>query len=154
MIDAPTNTAAGWGERTGGALIDLTIMFATLVAGVVAGAIIAASGGWRVPIGVVIVIAGVAGAALYAPLLVCRRGEGNGLTLGKRAVGVRAVRDDGRPVGFWLGMLREVVVPIVIGIVITGGLFWLIDALWPLFDDRNRAIHDIVSATHVVKLEG
>jgi uncharacterized RDD family membrane protein YckC len=153
LSDASRASTARWGERTGGALIDLTIMVTILAAGVLVGAILAASGGWRIALGVLVILAGVLGSILYAPLMVARPGEANGLTVGKRAVGVRAVRDNGRPIGFWLGVLREFVVPILIGIIITGGLFWVIDALWPLFDDRDRAIHDIVSATHVVKLE-
>jgi uncharacterized RDD family membrane protein YckC len=80
-------------------------------------------------------------------------GPGNGQTVGKRATKLRVVRDGGQPVTFWLGMLREFVVKIFFGLLVTGGLCWLVDALWPLFDDRNRAVHDMVSETRVVKLE-
>jgi uncharacterized RDD family membrane protein YckC len=154
MSEEAAGNQAEWGERTGGALIDLTIMIVIIGAGTVIGTILLASGGWRIALGIWIILAGVVGSIVYAPVMVARSGNGNGLTMGKRAVGVRAVRDDGRPIGFWLGMLREFVVPIVFGILLTGGLFWLVDALWPLVDSRNRAVHDIVSGTHVVKLEG
>lgn len=152
MSEEAASNQAGWGERTGGALIDLTIMVVIIGAGIVIGPILVASGGWRIALGIGIILAGVVGSIAYAPVMVARSGNANGLTLGKRAVGVRAVRDDGRPIGFWLGMLREFVVPIVFGILLTGGLFWLVDALWPLVDSRDRAVHDIVSGTHVVKL--
>jgi uncharacterized RDD family membrane protein YckC len=153
MNEAAAGNQAGWGERTGGALIDLTIMIMIIGGGTLIGTIVLVSGGWRIALGILIILAGVIGSIVYAPVAVARAGESNGLTLGKRAVGVRAVRDDGKPIGFWLGMLREFVIPIVFGILVTGGLFWLVDAFWPLVDSRNRAVHDIVSGTHVIKLE-
>jgi uncharacterized RDD family membrane protein YckC len=150
---APPANAADWGERTGAALVDLTIAVFLFFGGVVAGAIIVTLGGWAIAVGVALIVAGPAAAILYAPLMLARKGEGNGQTVGKRAVNLRVVRADGRPVGFWLGMLREFVVKQLIGIVLTGGLFWLVDSLWPLFDDQDHAIHDIVAETDVVKLD-
>jgi uncharacterized RDD family membrane protein YckC len=144
---------ADWGERTGAALVDLAIAGFVLVAGIVAGAILVAVGGWAIAVGIVLILAGLLGAILYAPLMMARDGAANGQTIGKRAAKLRVVRDDGAPVTFWLGMLREFVVKQFFGILVTGGLFWLVDALWPLFDDHDRAVHDMVSETHVVKLE-
>jgi uncharacterized RDD family membrane protein YckC len=37
--------------------------------------------------------------------------------------------------------------------VITGGLFLLVDALWPLFDRQGLALHDIAMQTRVVEVE-
>jgi uncharacterized RDD family membrane protein YckC len=68
-------------------------------------------------------------------------------------VEIRVVRADGAPVTFGLGLLREFVVKQLFGIALTGGLFWLVDALWPLFDDQDRAVHDIIAETHVVRAE-
>jgi len=28
---------------------------------------------------------------------------------------------------------------------------WLLDVLWPLWDDQNRALHDMAVQTHVVR---
>ena len=152
-VDAPAPTA-DWGERTGAALIDLAIATFLFVFGIAAGAILIAVGGWAaIAAGIGLIVAGPLAAILYAPLMLSRHGPGNGQTVGKRAAKLRVVRDDGQPVTFWLGMLREFVVKLFFGILVTGGLFWLVDALWPLFDDRNRAVHDMVSETHVVKLE-
>jgi uncharacterized RDD family membrane protein YckC len=148
----PPANAADWGERTGAALVDLTISLFLFFVGVVTGAIIVTLGGWAIAIGVALIVAGPAAAILYAPLMLARKGEGNGQTVGKRAVNLRVVRADGRPVTFWLGMLREFVVKQLIGIALTGGLFWLVDSLWPLFDDQDHAIHDIVAETDVIKL--
>lgn len=150
MKDAPAEGTAGWGERTAAALIDLVVAFAIFLAGLVVGAIVLAAGGWGIAAGVTLMLAGAVTAAIYAPLMESRPGDANGVTLGKRAAGLRVVRNDGRPIGFWLAVLREFVLPILIGILITGGVFWLIDALWPLFDGHDRAVHDIVCETHVV----
>ncbi|HZA59385.1 MAG TPA: RDD family protein [Solirubrobacterales bacterium] len=148
----PPANAAEWGERTGAALVDLTISLFLFFVGVVAGVIIVTLGGWAIAAGVALIVAGPAAAILYAPLMLARKGQGNGQTLGKRAVNLRVVRADGQPVTFWLGVLREFVVKQLIGIVLTGGLFWLVDSLWPLFDDQDHAIHDIVAETDVIKL--
>jgi uncharacterized RDD family membrane protein YckC len=144
---------ADWGERTGAALVDLAIAIALLSVGVAAGAILIAVGGWAIAPGVILILAGVAGSIVYAPLMLARAGAGNGQTIGKRAAKLRVVRDDGAPVGFWLAVLREVVIKFFFGLVVTGGLFLLVDLLWPLFDDRDRAVHDMISETHVVKTE-
>ena len=153
MNDAADARTADWGERTGGALVDLTIAFALFVAGIVLGSIAISAGDWGVAVGVLLIVAGTLAATLYAPLMLSRQGAANGITIGKRAAGLRVLRNDKRPIGFWLGVLREFVLPILIGILLTGGLFWLVDALWPLFDDQDRAIHDIVCETRVVKLQ-
>ena len=137
-----------WGERAGAALVDLTIAILLLAVIVVLGALILSAGGWAVGVGALVMLAGPLAALLYAPAMMARQGEANGLTIGKRMVGVRVVRDDGRPIGFWVALARLLVV--VVGTAITGGPFLLIDALWPLFDRRDRAIHDIVVETHVV----
>jgi uncharacterized RDD family membrane protein YckC len=152
-VNADAALTADWGERTGAALIDLAIAAFLLVVGIAAGAVLLAVGGWAIAPGIALILAGPAAAILYAPLMLARKGDANGRTIGKRAASLRVVRDDGQPVTFWLGMLREFVVKQFFGIVVTGGLFWLVDSLWPLFDDHDRAVHDMVAETHVVKLE-
>jgi uncharacterized RDD family membrane protein YckC len=153
--DASANAGAStadWGERTGAALVDVAIAGFLLVFGIVAGSILIAVGGWGIAAGILLIVAGLLGAILYAPLMMAREGPANGQTVGKRAAKLRVVRDNGLPITFWLGMLREFVVKQFFGILVTGGLFWLVDALWPLFDDHDRAVHDMVAETHVVKL--
>ncbi len=90
-------------------------------------------------------------ALLYAPLIMART---NGRTLGKMATGCRVVRVDGRPVDFGWALLREAVVKgLGLGLVggITGGIAYLVDFLWPLWDDENRALHDMVVSSRVVR---
>jgi uncharacterized RDD family membrane protein YckC len=89
-------------------------------------------------------------ALLYAPALMART---NGKTLGRMATGIRVVRATGEPITFGFAMLREVAVKaLLFGLAgsITGGIANLIDYLWPLWDEENRALHDFVVNTRTV----
>jgi uncharacterized RDD family membrane protein YckC len=91
-------------------------------------------------------------ALLYAPALMART---NGKTFGRMATGIRVVRANGKPIDFGFAMVREVAVKtLLFGVVvggITGGLGILADYLWPLWDEENRALHDFVVDTRVVR---
>jgi uncharacterized RDD family membrane protein YckC len=90
-------------------------------------------------------------ALLYAPFLMART---NGKTLGRMAVGNRVIRASGEPMTFVWAMLREVAVKaLLFGFVssFTFGLASLLDVLWPLWDDENRALHDFIVDTRTVK---
>jgi uncharacterized RDD family membrane protein YckC len=89
-------------------------------------------------------------ALIYAPALMART---NGQTLGRMATGIRVVRASGEPITFGFAMLREVAVKgLLFGIAgsITGGLANLVDYLWPLWDEENRALHDFVVNTRTI----
>ena len=89
-------------------------------------------------------------ALLYAPALMART---NGKTLGRMATGIRVIRADGRPITFGFAMLREVAVKtLLVGIAsgLTGGIAYLVDVLWPLWDEENRALHDFVVNTRTI----
>jgi uncharacterized RDD family membrane protein YckC len=91
---------------------------------------------------------------LYAPLLMRRPGAHNGQTWGKQLFGIRVVRTSGVPMDFVWSGLREVVVKLLaVGVASTfiPILPWLLDNLWPLWDDENRAAHDFIVETRVVK---
>ena len=88
---------------------------------------------------------------LYAPYLMARW---NGQTLGRKAVGIRVIRANGEPMTFWFAMLREVVVKaLLFGFLgsITFGIASVLDVLWPLWDEENRALHDFIVNTRVIK---
>ena len=90
-------------------------------------------------------------ALLYAPLLMSRT---NGQTLGRMVVNIRVIRADGGPMTFGFAMLREVLVKsLLVGAIasVTFGIAWLLDILWPLWDEENRALHDFVVNTRVIK---
>jgi uncharacterized RDD family membrane protein YckC len=88
---------------------------------------------------------------LYAPALMART---NGRTVGRSVTGIRVVRVDGAPMTFGFAMLREVAVKaLLFGVAgtLTGGIANLLDVLWPLWDEENRALHDFVVNTRTVR---
>jgi len=154
---------ASWGSRFGAQLIDwlvllvpVVVLFMVIVAGAVGisgdddvstGAAIAS-----VVLYIVLVLAIL---LLYAPLLMMRAGPHNGQTLGKQLVGISVVRNNGEPMGFGWSALREVVLKgLAVGIAsaIIPLIPWLLDYLWPLWDDENRALHDFAAQTHVIRV--
>jgi uncharacterized RDD family membrane protein YckC len=152
-------TLAGWWSRVGAALIDgvivavgallILLLFSSVfsvgffasdeagVAGLIVGLLLS-----FVAIAIV--------ALLYAPLMMART---NGKTLGRMALGIRVVRASGEPMTFGWAMLREVAVKsLLFGAAgsITLGVANLLDVLWPLWDDENRALHDFLVDTRTV----
>jgi len=154
---------AGWGARLGAYAIDGLIVFVpfAIVFAVLAGAVgITGNGNDDTALGGVIValvlsvLVFALVALLYAPLLMRRAGERNGQTLGKQVVGIRAVRDNGQAWTFGPAALREVVLKnIAVGIAssIIPLIPWFLNFFWPLWDDQNRALHDMAVSSHVVK---
>ena len=58
------------------------------------------------------------------------------------------------PFGFGAAVLREVVLKqLAVGIAssIIPFIPWFLDYFWPLWDDQNRALHDMGASTHVIK---
>jgi uncharacterized RDD family membrane protein YckC len=89
-------------------------------------------------------------ALLYAPAMMSRT---NGRTLGRMAVNIRVIRTGGEPITFGFALLREVLVKsLLVGLIssATFGLAWLLDILWPLWDEENRALHDFVVGTRTI----
>jgi uncharacterized RDD family membrane protein YckC len=116
-------TLASWGDR----------FLASLVDGLVAITIIGIFVNW---------------------FMIGREGDKNGMSLGKQVIGLRIVREDGSPMTVGTAILREFVIKtLVIGFVgwFLIGIPVLLDYLWPLWDDRNQALHDKMASTFVVK---
>jgi uncharacterized RDD family membrane protein YckC len=151
---------AGWWSRVGAALIDWVIIGVGAVVLLIAitapfsiGFFASEDAGWvSIMVGLFLAVICVSiMALLYAPALMART---DGKTFGRMAVGIRVVRAKGEPMTFGFAMLREVAVKaLLFGIAssLTGGLASLADALWPLWDEENRALHDIIVDTRVVK---
>ena len=77
-----------------------------------------------------------------------------GQTPGKQIVGIRVIRDDGSPSDWAHTFLREFVIKWLLGGSLsgmTGGIYWLVDYLWPLFDGNRQALHDKMVSTLVVQ---
>jgi uncharacterized RDD family membrane protein YckC len=116
---------ASWGQRAGAALLDFLFALVTLgIVGVV---------NWFMP---------------------GREGENNGQTFGKQIVGIRAVKEDGTPFSMGDSVVRELVVKgLLFGFLgaFTCGIASLLDYLWPLWDDKNQALHDKMLSQYVVQ---
>jgi uncharacterized RDD family membrane protein YckC len=77
-----------------------------------------------------------------------------GQSPGKRALGIQVVRADGRPLDSQTAFRREVAVKVVLlslVALVTFGLGWLLNYLWPLWDRQHRAGHDAIVGTRVVQ---
>jgi uncharacterized RDD family membrane protein YckC len=151
---------SGWWRRVGAHLIDAVVICA--IALVLLVAITAPfSIGFFVNDGVgiaAIIVGGLfailcvfVAALIYAPAMMART---NGRTLGRMVTGIRVVRASGEPMTFGVAFLREVLVKwflfaAVLGSV-TFGLAGVVDYLWPLWDEENRALHDYVVNTRTV----
>ena len=96
----------------------------------------------------------------YALALLTRRGRRNGRTLGKQAAGITVVCDCGHPMDRRTAAIREGLVkalPAVVGALLGGPielicyLFLALNYLWPLWEPRKRALHDLAAGTHVIR---
>jgi uncharacterized RDD family membrane protein YckC len=86
--------------------------------------------------------------------LMGREGERNGQTLGKQLCNIRVIKEDGTPVTAGFAVLRDFVIEgLLFGTV--GGFFFgiptLVNYLWPLWDEKNQALHDKMASSYVVK---
>jgi uncharacterized RDD family membrane protein YckC len=146
---------ASWGSRVAATLIDWLILLApAVILGIIVIAIAAGSDTGAIVTGILGFFAYLVVLFIYAPVLMARGGKNNGQTWGKRALGIRVVRDNGQAVSFGLAALREIAVKgLLVSLVsaIIPLIPWLLDSLWPLWDDENRALHDMVVSTHVVR---
>jgi uncharacterized RDD family membrane protein YckC len=151
---APARPLAGWWTRGGALAIDL------LITGSIELALLlivwAVSGGPRWTLSHAETLAfeiGLPVAVLYAPLLLARRGERNGQTIGKRAMGIRVVREDGQAMTFATALVRETLGR-QLPALISSGLYVPVDYLWPMWDARRQALHDKIGRTLVVGAVG
>jgi uncharacterized RDD family membrane protein YckC len=146
---------AGWGRRVGATLLDGLILLIPVGALIVLVIVVALSSEvGAVVTGILSALAYLVVVLVYAPVLMGREGERNGQTWGKQVLGIRVARDSGQPIEFGYGLLREFVVKgLLFGFV--GGWFFsiptILDFLWPLWDDQNRSLHDMVVKSHVLQ---
>lgn len=153
---------ASWGSRLGAWFIDglIIIVPSLIILAIIGGGLFATGddgdGGFFALVGAAIltILVIVVVAFLYAPLLMMRQGANNGQTIGKQLLDIRAVRDNGQPWSFGSAALREVVMKnLAVGIAssIIPFIPWFLNYFWPLWDDQNRALHDMAVSSHVVK---
>jgi uncharacterized RDD family membrane protein YckC len=161
-VPGPTGGAlraplAGWGSRLGAYAVDalvVTVPASFLFFGLLGGAL-GDSNIWAVLFGTVawVLIVFVLW-LVYAPVLMAREGEHNGQTWGKQLAGIRARRDNGDEWTFATAALREVAlknVAVWVASFMFMGIPWFLNFFWPLWDDENRALHDMAASSHVVE---
>ncbi len=91
---------------------------------------------------------------LYGAILMRREGEANGQTWGKQLLNIRAVRADGQPYDFGSALLRDGIVEYLLFWVVGGFLLYiptLLNYLWPLWDEQNRCLHDLMVDSRVIR---
>jgi uncharacterized RDD family membrane protein YckC len=109
-------------------------------------------------------IFGLIGAACYYPAVMTTT---NGRTLGKLTTGVRVVRTDRHSMTAVRATWREVIVKVALfgtlaslpiggdgtfAVLRLGGLLLVaLDLLWPVWDRENRALHDMLAGTRVLR---
>ena len=150
---------SGWWSRVGAQVLDVLVVWVpggALIGLLVAAAEGADSSGSERAFWIATIVASFlvfAAHLFYAPLLMRRRGRHNGQTLGKQATSIRVIRADGEPMRFADAALRQIVYKSFGGIVASTfiPLFpWILNYLWPTWDEQHRALHDLAADTRVV----
>jgi uncharacterized RDD family membrane protein YckC len=158
---------AGWGARAGAWALDVLVVVGVWIVLLVPGTVVVAATNADVVAAILLIGGGLAALVigiLYAPFFMQRKDEHNGQSLGKQWVGIRVVRVSGEPFGWGWALLREFVlkgIALSVASSIASGLTffllgvggiapYLADYLWPLWDDENRAVHDMIAETRVV----
>ncbi len=153
-FNPPPGQVASWGSRAGAVALDFVFVWvpiAVAVAVIVGAASASTVAG--VIVGVVLGLASLAYWFLGRSLLMARGGERNGQTWGKQIVGIRVVRDRGEPFDVGWALLRQILVKWLLFWVFGSSFLipWVLNYLWPLWDDSDRALHDMIVTTHVVR---
>jgi uncharacterized RDD family membrane protein YckC len=134
---APVYKLSGWGKRVWATIIDSFVITAIFYALVMLSGL---TGPVAQVLAVLVVIT-----AYSAGMLTFN----NGQTFGKRTANIRVVREDGKPIEFGWAAYRETFCKGILGLF---PFYLLVDYLWPLPDDQNRAIHDIIVKSRVVEV--
>jgi uncharacterized RDD family membrane protein YckC len=151
---------AGWWSRVGAQLLDLLfvwvpaglLLLAPILAAEAARDGSGAETAWLV-VAIVVTFLAIGAHLFYAPVLMRRKGRRNGQTLGKQISGIRVIRADGDPMRFSDAALRQIVYKSFGGLVASTfvPLFpWILNYLWPTWDEQHRALHDLAADTRVV----
>ena len=146
---------ASWGIRLGAYVIDgLILLVPVIVLTIIVVAIATGSDTGAVVTAILGLLAYLVVAFAYAPVLMSRDGANNGQTWGKQMLGIRVVHDTGEAMSFGWSALREIAVKslaVTIASSIIPIIPWFLNYFWPLWDDENRALHDMICSTHVVR---
>ena len=139
---------ANYGSRAAAYLIDVLILWGVAIAGGISGFAMLFSDVSRA-IGIILPVASI----IWVPAgaiwnYIIRQGS-SGQTLGKSRMGIRLVRvDTGRPIGAGFALIR--VLAGWLFNTLTGGIFLIVDLLFPAFDKRRQRVIDKMLNTVVV----
>lgn len=157
---APVFELSGWWRRVGALLIDTLILAIPIVilVGIFAVALAGSSPDSSDDLGIGgglflgIVVVGILLPALYYCWIMPRT---NGQTVGKKALEIRVVREDGQAITAGFAFNRQILVISLLfnllGSIFLFNLPLLIDYLWPLWDSKNQALHDKIVKSRVVR---
>jgi uncharacterized RDD family membrane protein YckC len=135
-------------SRVGAAVVDFVVRAAIFLA-VLLLVLLGGAGTLEQAMDITLIAGSILSAA-YAPIMIARTG---GQTLGHRATDTRIVRQDGTPLDGGGAVLREVLVKALLFEGLGGLLIFiptLLNYLWPLWDERDEALHDKLCRTRVV----
>ena len=142
----------------GAALIDgLIVGVTTTILYFILSAVALSGDAAAIAAALVSLVAWVGVIAVYYIVTMNRTGENNGQTIGKQVLGIRVVQEDGSPMDTGRIAIREVLIRGVLFGAVSfltlgfGSIIYLLDVLWPLWDDQRRALHDMMAKTRVVK---
>jgi uncharacterized RDD family membrane protein YckC len=153
---AGDQTPAGYGKRFLGAIIDfLLVMVAGIIPTVLffiglVAAIDASDKGEPAAGGMMMLAGGIVGLVwlVWQVWLFGYRQGVSGTTPGKRAAGTRLTGiGTGQAPGGGVGVGRYLVPALINSFA---GIYWIIDYLWPLWDDDNQRVTDKMFKTQVV----
>lgn len=141
---------ASWGRRAGAYLLDtLIIVVVVLVIALVVGIIVGASSDAETGVISAALLGYLLTLVLPFPYFTFFHGDPRGQTPGKRAVGIRVVREEREDsIGYGRALGRYAITVLFAWLLL---LPLLLDYLWPLWDDKNQALHDKVVSSFVVR---
>jgi len=148
---------ATWWRRVWATVIDLSLilLLAAAIVGLFALVFFSGTveGAASLVVGILVACLAVVVAVLVYPATAMSVLDGQ--TVGKWLCGIRVVRTNGRPMNIGWSMLREAVIKWILFVFVlspvTGGVAWIVDVIWPLWDDERRALHDMLAGTRVVR---
>jgi uncharacterized RDD family membrane protein YckC len=137
---------ASWGSRVAAYLLDTLILLVPLA--ILFVIVIAADPGDTSAAWGALGLAYLATLVLPFVYFTVLHGNERGQTVGRRALGIRVVGDEsGESIGYGRALGRYAIT-FVFGIVV---IPILLDYLWPLWDQKNQALHDKVVGSVVVR---
>ena len=160
-VDRLGRPLADWWQRLVAIILDSIILFVpkAILTAIVVGTAVSNNGLYTTGIGASLIVLGIIFAIVDIAYFALLNGSEKGQTVGQMVLGI-AVRDEstGGAIGPQRGGLRILVLDpglLVFWIPVIGliaGLYTLVAALSPLWDDRRQGFHDKVAKTDVIKV--